>query len=58
MGSHGTPGGEPGGPLALMLPLAAELDVRAVLPTIRVPTLVVQHTDDPFITPAHGQVRR
>ena len=37
--------------LALMLPLVTELDVRAVLPTIRVPTLVVQHADDPFIPP-------
>ncbi len=41
--------------LALMMPLAAEVDVRAVLPTVRVPTLVVQHTDDPFITPAMGK---
>ena len=32
--------------VALMLPLVAEVDVRAVLPTIRVPTLVVQHADD------------
>jgi class 3 adenylate cyclase len=34
--------------LAMMLPLLTELDVRAVLPTIRVPTLVVQHTDHQF----------
>jgi pimeloyl-ACP methyl ester carboxylesterase len=34
--------------LALMLPLLFELDVRAVLPSIRVPTLVLQHTDDQF----------
>jgi pimeloyl-ACP methyl ester carboxylesterase len=27
------------------------LNVRAALPTIRVPTLVVQHADDPFVTP-------
>jgi class 3 adenylate cyclase len=40
---------------ALLLPLVMELDVRAVLPTIRVPTLVVQHSDDPFITPAMGK---
>ena len=33
--------------VALMLPLVSELDVRAVLPTIRVPTLVLHHTDDP-----------
>jgi class 3 adenylate cyclase len=31
------------------------MDVRAVLPTVRVPTLVVQHTDDPLITPAMGK---
>ena len=30
--------------VALMMPLVTDLDVRAVLPTIRVPTLVVQHT--------------
>ena len=32
--------------VALMLPLVLELDVRAILPTIRVPTLVVHHTED------------
>ena len=37
-----------------MLPLVAELDVRAVLPTVRVPTLVVQHADDP-IDPARSR---
>jgi class 3 adenylate cyclase/pimeloyl-ACP methyl ester carboxylesterase len=36
---------------ALVLPLLTEVDVRAVLPTIRVPTLVVQHADN-LITPA------
>jgi class 3 adenylate cyclase/pimeloyl-ACP methyl ester carboxylesterase len=41
--------------VALMLPLVAEMDVRAVLPTVRVPTLVVQHSDDPMITPAMGK---
>jgi class 3 adenylate cyclase len=41
--------------VALMLPLVAELDVRAVLPTVRVPTLVIQHTDDFFIPPALGK---
>ena len=45
VGPAGTPGGEPG-TLALMLPLTSEMDVRAVLPTIRVPTLVVHHADD------------
>ena len=33
----------------------AELDVRAVLPTVRVPTLVLQHTDDLFIPPEWGK---
>ncbi len=32
----------------MMLPLMTDLDVRAVLPTIRVPTLVMQHTDHPL----------
>jgi class 3 adenylate cyclase/pimeloyl-ACP methyl ester carboxylesterase len=41
--------------VALMLPLLAEMDVRAVLPAIRVPTLVVQHKDDPVILPAMGK---
>jgi class 3 adenylate cyclase len=43
------------GTLALMLPLVAEIGVRAVLPTVRVPTLVLQHTDDRFIPPASGK---
>jgi class 3 adenylate cyclase len=43
------------GTLALMLPMAAELDVRAVLPTIRVPTLVIQHTDDRFFFQRAGK---
>jgi class 3 adenylate cyclase len=41
--------------VALMMPLASGLDVRAVLPTIRVPTVVVHHADDPFILPAWGK---
>jgi class 3 adenylate cyclase len=41
--------------LALMMPLVAELDVRAVLPTVRVPTLVVQHSDDVIVPPAKGK---
>jgi class 3 adenylate cyclase len=41
--------------LAHMQPLWAELDVRAILPTIRVPTLVLQHADDQFIVPAQGK---
>src|SRR6516164_801017 len=43
------------GIVALMMPLVAELNVRAILPTVRVPTLVIQHTDDPFITRAMGK---
>ena len=41
--------------LALMMPLMTELDVRAVLPTIRVPTLVVQHADNVANPPAKGK---
>jgi class 3 adenylate cyclase len=41
--------------LALMMPLLSELDVRAVLPTVRVPTLVVQHSDGVIIPPAKGK---
>jgi class 3 adenylate cyclase len=41
--------------LALMMPLVAEMDVRALLPTVRVPTLVVQHADDPMILPEWGK---
>jgi len=40
---------------ALMLSLVAELNVRAVLPTVRVPTLVLHHTDDVIIPPAKGK---
>jgi class 3 adenylate cyclase len=43
------------GTISLMMPLVAEMDVRAVLPAIRVPTLVVQHTDDPLISPEWGK---
>jgi class 3 adenylate cyclase/pimeloyl-ACP methyl ester carboxylesterase len=41
--------------LALVMPLAMEVDVRAVLPTVRVPTLVVQHSDNVIIPPAKGK---
>jgi class 3 adenylate cyclase/pimeloyl-ACP methyl ester carboxylesterase len=41
--------------LVLMQPLAARQDVRAILPTIRVPTLVVQHADDTLIAPGQGR---
>ena len=46
------------GTIALMMPHVAELNVRPLLPTIRVPTLVLQHADDPFVVPEWGQVRR
>jgi class 3 adenylate cyclase/pimeloyl-ACP methyl ester carboxylesterase len=41
--------------LALMTPLMMEVDVRAVLPTVRVPTLVLQHTDGVVIPPAKAK---
>ena len=40
---------------ALMIPLVTEVDVRAVLPAIRVPTLVVHHDDDPLIPREWGR---
>ncbi len=41
--------------VALLFPLLIETDVRAVLPTVRVPTLVVQHSDNPLIPPERGK---
>ena len=41
--------------VSLMMPLLAEMDVRAVLPTVGVPTLVVHHADDFFIPPEAGR---
>jgi class 3 adenylate cyclase/pimeloyl-ACP methyl ester carboxylesterase len=41
--------------LALVRPLVAELDVRAVLPTVRVPTLVLHHADNAMMPPAKGK---
>lgn len=41
--------------VALMVPLVMEMDVRPVLPTVRVPTLVIQHSDDQLIVPAMGR---
>ena len=38
--------------VGLLFPLFSNLDVRTVLPTIRVPTLVLQHADDQFALPA------
>jgi len=43
------------GIVALMLPLLFDLDVRALLPAIRVPTLIVQHTGDSIITAEMGK---
>jgi class 3 adenylate cyclase/pimeloyl-ACP methyl ester carboxylesterase len=40
---------------ALVLPLVVEVDVRAVLPSIRVPTLVLHHADDPITPPEWGK---
>jgi class 3 adenylate cyclase/pimeloyl-ACP methyl ester carboxylesterase len=40
---------------ALMLPLVVELDLRAVLATVRVPTLVLHHADDAVNPPAWGK---
>ena len=44
--------------VSLVLPLATELDVRAILPTIRVPTLILQHSDDVDHPAREGQVHR
>ena len=41
--------------VALMMPVVAELDIRALLPTVRVPTLVVQYTNDSLVPPAYGK---
>jgi class 3 adenylate cyclase/pimeloyl-ACP methyl ester carboxylesterase len=41
--------------LALVRPLAIEVDVRAVLQAIRVPTLVLHHTDCVVVPPAKGK---
>jgi class 3 adenylate cyclase/pimeloyl-ACP methyl ester carboxylesterase len=43
------------GTVDVMMPLLAALDVRGVLPTIRVSTLVLQHTSDQFIQPVTGK---
>jgi class 3 adenylate cyclase/pimeloyl-ACP methyl ester carboxylesterase len=41
--------------LAVVTPLVTEMDVRAVLPTVRVPSLVVQHAGDQFLPTAKGK---
>jgi class 3 adenylate cyclase/pimeloyl-ACP methyl ester carboxylesterase len=43
------------GTVALWARQMAELNVRPLLPTIRVPTLVVHHTDDQIIPPVMGK---
>jgi class 3 adenylate cyclase len=43
------------GTVALWTTQMAELNVRPLLPTIRVPTLVVHHTDDQIIPPVMGK---
>ena len=55
VGADGAPGGKPHDRRSHAGTRAAEMNVRAVLPTVRVPTLVVQHADDPLITPAMGK---
>ncbi|APE16462.1 adenylate/guanylate cyclase domain-containing protein [Mycolicibacterium pallens] len=39
----------------VMLPLLAEANAHAIFPTVRVPTLLLHHRDDPFIPPEKGQ---
>ncbi|OBG99352.1 hydrolase [Mycobacterium sp. E136] len=41
--------------VALMMPMVSAMDVRALLPTVRVPTLVVQHCDDTMVVPEMGR---
>ncbi len=43
------------GTVALVLPIVSEVDVRALLPAVRVPTLVVHHADDPVFQPELGR---
>jgi class 3 adenylate cyclase/pimeloyl-ACP methyl ester carboxylesterase len=43
------------GTVERMLPLLAEMDVRELLPAVRVPTLVLHHADDQLIPPAWGR---
>jgi class 3 adenylate cyclase len=39
----------------LMFPFNLEVSAHAILPTVRVPTLVVHHSDDPVIPPEWGK---
>jgi len=43
------------GTFARIRALSDAMDVRALLPTVRVPTLVLHHTDDAFVPPAWGK---
>jgi pimeloyl-ACP methyl ester carboxylesterase len=43
------------GTFAHMRPLLDDMDLRALLPTVRLPTFVLHHTDDPFIPPKWGK---
>jgi class 3 adenylate cyclase len=43
------------GTFARITPLLDEMDVRALLPTVRLPTLVIHHTDDAFVPPKLGK---
>jgi class 3 adenylate cyclase len=38
-----------------MMPVVSELEIRALLPAVRVPTLVVQYTNDSLVPPASGK---
>jgi class 3 adenylate cyclase len=41
--------------VARMMTLITGIDIRSVLPTVRVPTLVIQHADDALIVPSMGK---
>jgi class 3 adenylate cyclase len=41
--------------VALMLPLTTGLSAGAIIPSVRVPALVVQYTDNPLSAPAEGR---
>ena len=41
--------------VALVMPMVSAMDVRALLPSVRVPSLVVQYSDDAMIVPAMGK---
>ncbi|RAV08947.1 hydrolase [Mycolicibacterium sp. GF69] len=41
--------------VALMMPMVSAMDVRTLLPTVRVPSLVIHHSDDAMVVPAMGR---